>query len=52
MSKPEITEKNITFFKENGYLVVENLIDSETIASYQKIYDDFIAGTISVGEEL
>ena len=49
MSKPEITEKDITFFKENGYLVVENLIDSETIASYQKIYDDFIAGTISVG---
>jgi len=49
MSKPEITEKDITFFKENGYLVLENLIDSETIASYQKIYDDFTSGTISVG---
>ena len=41
MSKSEITEKDITFFKENGYLVVENIIDSETIASYQKTYDDF-----------
>jgi len=49
MSKAKITEKDITFFKENGYLVVENLIDGETIASYQKIYDDFISGNISVG---
>ena len=49
MPKPEITEKDITFFKENGYLVVENLIDSETIASYRKTYEDFISGTISVG---
>ena len=28
-----ITQKEIQFFEESGYLVVENLIDAETIAS-------------------
>ncbi|MCK5135889.1 MAG: phytanoyl-CoA dioxygenase family protein [Bacteroidales bacterium] len=45
----EIKQSGIEFFNEKGYLVVHNLIDSETIVSYQKIYDDFISGAIDVG---
>jgi len=44
-----ISQKQIQFFKENGYLVVENLIDCEAIEEYKEIYNDFIEGKIDVG---
>ena len=49
MSEPGLSQSDIDFFKEKGYLVVQNLIDSETILAYQKIYDDFISGVIDAG---
>ena len=38
MNDLEISQKEIQFFKENGYLVIENLIEAETIEEYKKIY--------------
>jgi len=49
MSKLEIKKPEIDFFNEKGYLVIHDLIDRETIVSYQTIYDDFISGAINVG---
>lgn len=45
----ELSKSDIDFFHEQGYLVVRDLIDSETIKAYQKIYDDFVSGVIDVG---
>lgn len=49
MSEHELGKSDIDFFQTNGYLVVHNLIKTETFALYQKIYDDFISGVIDVG---
>lgn len=49
MNDLKISQKKIQFFEENGYLVVENLIDAEIIEEYKKIYNDFIEGKIDVG---
>lgn len=45
----EFSRSDIKFFHEQGYLVVQDLIDRETIKAYQKIYDDFVSGVIDVG---
>jgi len=45
----ELSKADIEFFHKNGYLVVKNLIDSETILSYRRVYDDFISGVIDAG---
>jgi ectoine hydroxylase-related dioxygenase (phytanoyl-CoA dioxygenase family) len=50
MNDLKISQKEIQFFEENGYLVVENLIDGETIEEYKQIYNDFIDGKIDVGD--
>ncbi len=49
MNDLKITQQKIDFFEENGYLVIRNLINEETIVGYQKIYNDFISGKIDVG---
>jgi ectoine hydroxylase-related dioxygenase (phytanoyl-CoA dioxygenase family) len=49
MNEFQITPSQIRFFEQNGYLVIRDLIDAESIADYQKIYDDFISGKIDVG---
>jgi phytanoyl-CoA hydroxylase len=49
MTNFEITRSDIDFFEENGYLVIRNLIEAETIQEYRKIYNDFIEGKIDVG---
>ncbi|NQU54664.1 MAG: phytanoyl-CoA dioxygenase family protein [Bacteroidetes bacterium] len=49
MNDLKITQQEIDFFEENGYLVIRNLINEETIVGYQKIYNDFISGKIGVG---
>lgn len=49
MKESLITQREIDFFEKNGYLVIENLIDTETIEDYKKIYNDFIDGKIDVG---
>jgi ectoine hydroxylase-related dioxygenase (phytanoyl-CoA dioxygenase family) len=50
MNYSKISKEEIQFFEENGYLVVENLIDNETIEEYKQIYNDFIDGKIDVGD--
>ena len=49
MSTIKISEQEVNFFEENGYLVIPNLIDIKTVSEYQKIYNDFINGKIDVG---
>lgn len=46
----KLSEKEIQFFEEKGYLVIENLIDKTAIDGYKEIYDDFLSGKIDVGE--
>jgi ectoine hydroxylase-related dioxygenase (phytanoyl-CoA dioxygenase family) len=49
MSEYKVSRADIDFFHANGYLVLRDLIDRETVKSYQKIYDDFVSGAIDVG---
>jgi ectoine hydroxylase-related dioxygenase (phytanoyl-CoA dioxygenase family) len=49
MNDLKISQKEIQFFEENGFLVIENLIEPEIIEEYKKIYNDFIEGKIDVG---
>jgi ectoine hydroxylase-related dioxygenase (phytanoyl-CoA dioxygenase family) len=49
MGESGLSKADIDFFHEKGFLVIHNLIDSETILSYQKIYDEFISGAIDAG---
>ena len=50
MEELKISQTEIQFFKENGYLLIKNLLDGETIEEYKKIYNDFIDGKIDVGD--
>ena len=38
------------FYKQNGYLVVENIISADELQAYRKIYDKFLDGTIDSGK--
>lgn len=39
-----------SFYRENGYLVVENIISGTEIVYYKHIYDDFLLCKIDVGD--
>lgn len=45
-----ITDEQSLFFKENGYVVIQNLLTQEEVEVYRKIYDDFLSGKINVGK--
>lgn len=45
-----LSSGQIEFFKENGYLLVENIIGKDDVALYSKIYDKFLDGTIDTGK--
>ncbi|MDB4581608.1 phytanoyl-CoA dioxygenase family protein [Draconibacterium sp.] len=49
MTNFAITQQEIDFFEENGYLIIHNLISEEALEEYQNIYNDFISGKIDVG---
>jgi phytanoyl-CoA hydroxylase len=49
MPKFKLTQFEIDFFEKNGYLIINNLIEKETIEQYKTIYNDFISGKIDVG---
>lgn len=49
MGELEISKSDIDFFKKKGYLIIQDLIDSETLKSYQQTYDDFLSGVIDAG---
>jgi phytanoyl-CoA hydroxylase len=43
-SKPEID-----FFRQNGYLLVENLLSEKEVEEYRNIYEDFLSNKIDTG---
>lgn len=44
-----LSAEQITFFNDNGYLVVENIITPDEVEHYKAIYDDFLSKKIEVG---
>ena len=46
----KIAKDQIEFFNANGYLVIENIIDSEEVSTYKQIYDRFLDGSIDTGK--
>ncbi len=45
-----ITEEQNHFFKNEGYLVIKNIIHENEVINYQKLYDDFLDGEIDTGK--
>jgi phytanoyl-CoA hydroxylase len=45
-----ITANQKLFFEKEGYLVIKNIIQPDEVLIYQKIYDDFLNGTIDTGK--
>jgi len=45
-----ITEDQRLFFKENGYVVIENILSAEEVEIYRKLYSEFLSGKIDVGK--
>lgn len=41
-----ITQTQIDFFNNNGYLLVENLLTAEEITTYRNMYEDFLSNKI------
>jgi len=40
----------LQFFKENGYLVIQDIISQEDVERYRLIYNDFLSGKINTGK--
>ena len=49
MNEYFVTEGEIKFFEENGYLVINDFLSEKSVNEYQVIYNDFISGKIDVG---
>jgi ectoine hydroxylase-related dioxygenase (phytanoyl-CoA dioxygenase family) len=45
----KVSKEKIQFYKENGYVVIENLISSEEVDRYREIYENFLSGKINAG---
>ena len=45
-----ISPQEKTFFKERGYLVIKNLLNTEEIAFYSDVYADFLNNTIDTSK--
>lgn len=41
-----ISEQQLAFFENQGYLAMENLLSPDEVAYLRKIYDDFLSGAI------
>jgi phytanoyl-CoA hydroxylase len=46
----KITAQQIDFFNQQGYLVIEDIINADETNAYKKIYDQFLDGTIDTGK--
>ena len=46
----ELEPARKTFFEENGYLVIEDIISIDELDRYRKIYNDFLDDTIHTGK--
>lgn len=42
-----LTADQIQSFREQGYLLIPNLIDAGTVKNYQEIYEDFLSGRVN-----
>ncbi|MEQ6122956.1 phytanoyl-CoA dioxygenase family protein [Pseudotenacibaculum sp. MALMAid0570] len=45
-----VTEKEIEFFKSEGFLVINDLISKEEVVYYKKVYDDFLSNSIDASK--
>ncbi len=45
-----VTADRISFLQEKGYLVVNDLLSQQEVATYLKIYDDFLSNTIDASK--
>lgn len=46
MATQLLTQDQIDFFNQNGYLVVEDLLTHEEVESYRQLYEDFLSNKI------
>ena len=46
----KIDKTSVAFFKENGYVVVEDIISKKYVEKYRRLYDDFLNGKIDSGK--
>ena len=42
-----LTAEQIAAYHEHGYIVLESVVTEEEIATFESIYDEFIAGQVS-----
>ncbi|MFC4874144.1 phytanoyl-CoA dioxygenase family protein [Negadavirga shengliensis] len=49
MNTYKLSQRQLDFFEDNGYLVVEHIISPQEVTQYKAIYDDFLSGKIDVG---
>ncbi len=42
-----ITSQQIDFFHENGYVIVENLLNQQEVEYFRQVYEDFLHGKIA-----
>ena len=45
-----LTKEQKNFFENEGYLVIENLLDANDVAYYSKLYDSFLDNTIDAAK--
>lgn len=44
------TDEQRLFFKENGYVIIQNLLTPDEVKTYRDLYDKFLSGKINVGK--
>jgi phytanoyl-CoA hydroxylase len=49
MIKKYLTKQQLSFYNQNGYLKIENLLSPAEVEAYLDIYDQFLSGKIEVG---
>jgi ectoine hydroxylase-related dioxygenase (phytanoyl-CoA dioxygenase family) len=49
MNTYKLSQRQLDFFEDNGYLVVEHVISPQEVTRYKAIYDDFLSGKIDAG---
>jgi phytanoyl-CoA hydroxylase len=50
MVKPILSQTQIDFFNENGYLHVENIISEKEVETYRQLYEDFLSNKINASK--
>jgi phytanoyl-CoA hydroxylase len=45
-----LSPSQISFFNDNGYLAIENLLTAQEVENYRKLYEDFLSNKIDVSK--